>query len=212
MSRPVDERLRELAEDVEQVRLAPAADVRARGLRRARRRRAGAAAAAAGLVLATGFGVTEVLRPGGGPGPLDPAATPPAGSASCAYPVSLALPEGPGSVVIQVFAGAGPASQADQVVQQLTERGFAASDTPGSDPAAGSGGTAAVLRYGPGAIGASSLVRALIGDDVVMAFDPRRAGSTVDVVLGAGFRRLATATEVNQALAQTGVPTRPPGC
>ena len=98
------------------------------------------------------------------------------------------------------------------MVQELGERGFTARNTPGGDPRAEAAGTAAVVRYGPGAIGAGTLVRTLIGGDVVMAFDPGRDGSAVDLVLGAGFRDLATTTEVNQALVQVGAPTRPPGC
>jgi hypothetical protein len=211
MSRPVRERLIELEKDVEQVLLAPAAAVRARGLRRARRRFAGTAVAVIALVGAAGFGLTGVIGSGGTPAPV-PAATPPAGSAGCAYPVDLSVPDSPGRVELRVLPGAGPAGQAAMAVQELGERGFTARETPGSDPAAEAAETAAVLRYGPGAIGASTLVRALIGGKAVMRFDPGRDGSAVDLVLGAGFRGLATPTEVNQALVEAGEPTPPPGC
>jgi len=220
MSRPVRERLVELEKDVEQVRLAPAAAVRARGLRRARRRLAGAAAAATALAAAAGFGLTGVLGPGGAPGPVATPQSPspvavtarPTGSAGCRYPVDLSLPDSPARIELRVFPGASPTGQAGLVVQELGERGFTARDTPGSDPRAEAAGTAAVVRYGPGAVGASTLIRALIGGDVVMAFDPDRYGEAVDLVLGAGFRSLATASEMNQALAAGGEPTRPPGC
>ena len=220
MSRSVRERLVELERDVEQVLLAPAAAVRARGLRRARRRLAGTAMSAAALAAAAGFGLTSVLGPGGISAPVATQQSPspfagtaqPTGSAGCRYPVDLSLPDDPGRIELRVFPGAGPAGQAALAVQELGERGFTARDTPGSDPDAEAAETAAVVRYGPGAIGAGSLVRALIDGEVVMGFDPGRGGSAVDLVLGAGFRSLATATEVNQALAAGGEPTRPPGC
>jgi hypothetical protein len=56
------------------------------------------------------------------------------------------------------------------------------------------------------------VVRALVSGDVVMKFLPDRGGRTIDLVLGSGFRRLATTTEVNMALVEFGEPTRPPGC
>ncbi|RSM51744.1 hypothetical protein DMB66_41215 [Actinoplanes sp. ATCC 53533] len=176
--------------------------------------------AATALAAAAGFGLTGLLGPGGTPVPVATPQSPspfagtarPTGSASCRYPVDLSLPDSPARIELRVFPGAAPAGQAGPVVQELGERGFTARDTPGSDPRAEAAGTAAVVRYGPGAVGASTLVRALIGGDVVMAFDPGRDGEAVDLVLGADFRSLATPTEMNQALAQAGEPTRPPGC
>ena len=205
MSRPVRERLMELSADVDRVRLAPAAAVRARGRRRTRRRRATTAAALATVVVAGGFGLTSVV--GGGPDPV--ATLPAAPSSSCRFPVDLTLPGAPGDVVVEVVGGS---EQAGQVAGELGNRGFQASGQGWIDPDSDARGQVAVLRYGPQAIGAATVVRAVVNGAVVMRFVPDREGRTVELVLGSDFDRLATTTEVNRNLAEYGAPTRPPGC
>lgn len=198
MSRPVRERLVELSAEVEQVRLAPAADVRARGRSRARRRVAATGAGLAVLVAAGGFGLTKVAA-----NEPDTTAAAPPPSLSC----DVTLPDDPSGVVIRVVGDRnGP------VALDLMNRGFAADGRPGPDPDAGSPGPVAVIRYGPQAIGAATLVRALVDGDAVMKFLPDQTGRTVDLALGQDFGRLSTTTEVNQKLAEAGEPTRPPGC
>ncbi|MEU8607066.1 hypothetical protein AB0C29_03570 [Actinoplanes sp. NPDC048791] len=205
MSRPVRERLVELSADVDQVRLAPAAAVRARGRSRARRRRVGTAAALATVVVAGGFGLSSVA--GGDPSPV---ATLPAGPSSrCAFPVDLKLPDNPGDVVIKVV---GRSDLVGATAIELGHRGFVASELRSFDPDADNAGPVAVLRYGPQAVGAATVVRALVSGDVAMKFLPDRGDRTIDLALGTGFRRLATTTEVNMALVELGEPTRPPGC
>ena len=87
MSRPVRERIVELELDVRQVRLAPAAEVRNRGTRRARRRLAGTAVALAALVAAAGFGLSAVAAK---PSP------PPDNTAAAPCPgLDLRLPDDP---------------------------------------------------------------------------------------------------------------------
>ncbi|MFI7541355.1 LytR C-terminal domain-containing protein [Actinoplanes sp. NPDC049599] len=205
MSHPVRERLAELAVDVDQVRLAPAADVRARGRTRARRRRAGTAVALVTVVAAAGFGLASVT----GRTP-EPVATPPAGPrVSCRFPVDLNLPHTPGELDVQVYAAA---LQAGAVTAELDRRGFTATGHSLIDRETGTVGTVAVIRYGPRAIGAAGLVRALVGGDAVMQFSPDRDGRAVDLVLGTEFQRLATSTEMNTALLAAARPTAPPGC
>jgi len=204
MSHPVRERLVELAADVERVRLAPAATVRARGRSRARRRWAGTAAALA-LVATAGFGLTSVA--GDDPGPV--ATLPDVPSSTCPVPADLTLPGDPAEVVINVVGGT---SRVGQVTLDLRHRGYSATALERSDPDSGHPGPVAILRYGPRAIGAATLVRALVHGDVVMKFLPDRETRAVDVALGADFGRLASATEVNRKLVTLGLPTRPPGC
>lgn len=197
MSRPVRDRLTDLAADVEQVRLAPAADVRARGRSRARRHRAGTATA---LAVAAGFGVSTLAdrdRP--------PAATTPAAPPASCVPADLSLPGDLGSVVINVFGDPGP------VTGQLDRRGFSATARPGPGGNSSTGGATAVLRYGPRAIGNATVLRAFVDGDAVMQFEPARPDRTVDLVLDADFPGLASATKVNQNLVAAGEPTRPPG-
>jgi hypothetical protein len=205
MSRPVRERIAELEADVQHLRLAPAAAVRARGRSRARRRRAGTTAALAVVVGAAGFGVVSLT--GGSTG--DRIATSPAApSATCAIPADLALPADPAAVVIKVV---GRSDQVSRVTIELGQRGFSASELHFTDPDADRPGPVAVLRYGPRGIGSATVVRALIDGDVVMKFQPDREVRTVDLALGADFRRLATATEMNRSLVELGAPTSPPG-
>jgi len=206
MSRPVRERLVELSADVEQVRLAPAAAVRARGRSRARRRRAGTAAALATVVVAGGFGLSSVAG-----GDASPVATLPAGPSSsrCSFPIDLTLPDDPADVVIEVV---GRSERLAQVTIDLKHRGFVATERQAVDPDTDGSGPVAVIRYGPQAVGAATVVRALVHGDVVMKFVPDRGSRTIDLALGADFDRLATTSEVNTALVRFGQPTRPPGC
>jgi hypothetical protein len=79
--------------------------------------------------------------------------------------------------------------------------------TTGGDPAA-----TTTVRYGPAAIGAATVVRAMVHGDVSMNFDPGRPDDTIDLTLGSSFSRLATTSEVNQNLAAAGKPSAPPQC
>ncbi|WP_433722616.1 LytR C-terminal domain-containing protein [Actinoplanes sp. CA-051413] len=205
MSRPVRERIAELEADVEQLRLAPAAAVRARGRSRIRRRRAGTTAALAVVVAAGGFGLTSLTRDD--PAPV--ATLPAAPSSRCSFPIDLTLPDDPAAVVIDVV---GRSERTAPVTIELKHRGFAATERKSFDPDADNSGPVAVLRYGPQAVGAATVVRALVHGDVVMKFLPDRGSRTIDLVVGADFDRLATTTEVNMALVEFGEPTRPPGC
>ena len=209
MSRPVRDRIVELELDVRQVRLAPAAAVRARGSRRARRRLVGLTVAVAALVTAGGFAVTDVVPKLTTPGTQ--ANGPVAGPVPCPS-VDLQLPDDPANVEIRVFAGARTAAQAAEVAEELGRRRFSATSTPGTDPAAGTAMTVAVVRYGPSAVGTAAFVRTLVLGEVVMKFDSSRKGRAVDLVLGVRYQQLATATEINRALAEAGEPTVPPQC
>lgn len=208
MSRPVPEQLRDLAEDVRRVRLAPAADVRARGRSRARRRVAMTAAAAAVVLAAGGLGLAGVLTPPPGPsaGPV-PAARPDHCPA-----VDLRLPDDPGSVEIRVSPGTAPAAAATAVVGDLEARGFRATAAGAGEQVGGPAGAAAVLRYGPRAVGPATLVAALVHGSSRMIFEPGRPDRAVELTVGPAFTRLNTTTEVNQALVTIGRPTSPAQC
>ncbi len=66
----------------------------------------------------------------------------------------------------------------------------------------------AVLRYGPKGVGSAHLLRAYFLNDAKRDYDPKRTDDTVDVVLGNGFRQLASPTEVNQSLVESPVAPR----
>lgn len=69
----------------------------------------------------------------------------------------------------------------------------------------------AVLRYGPKMVGAAQVVNAYFLNAATLEFDIKRTDTTVDVVLGPSFRKLATQTEEKQALAAAGRATPPNG-
>ncbi|MCM4080851.1 LytR C-terminal domain-containing protein [Paractinoplanes hotanensis] len=195
MPQPAHERLRELENDVRDLRLLPAAAVRDRGRRRGRRQLA--AWTVAGAVVATTAGAAIAW-------PRPDTTTPVAGRPplNCI----LALPENPADVRLRVVDGGAAAGRLEAVVSDLRARAFTVS-TGAASPA----GTT-TLRYGPASVGAAALMRAELHGDVAMRFDPARSDDTIDVILGPSFDRLATPTEVNQNLVTAGKPTAPAEC
>jgi LytR cell envelope-related transcriptional attenuator len=69
----------------------------------------------------------------------------------------------------------------------------------------------AILRFGPKTVGAAHLLRAYFLDQATPEYNPRRTNDIVDVVIGTGFKQLATTTEVNQSLVELGEPEVPAG-
>jgi LytR cell envelope-related transcriptional attenuator len=196
MSRTLPDRLRQLDTDLDDLRVLPAATVRARGRRRAHRRLVGAVAAVAAAAGTTGV-MMILVRPEQPPvttaGPSAPACT-------------LALPADPAQVRVRVIDGGAPAGPADAVAGLRDRRLTVLTGTPAKTT------DATAMRYGPEAVGAASLLRAYLPGEVIMSFDARRAGDTIDLTIGSDFTRLASPTEVNQALVAAGEPTAPPGC
>lgn len=114
----------------------------------------------------------------------------------------------PKDVKVTTIDATGTASMTSSVTQQLRNRQFQVTQSKRSeDPI----DEVAVLRYGPKAVGSAWLLKAYFLNKAETAFDIERTDDTVDLVLGSAFKKLATATEVGQALAQLGRPTEPPG-
>jgi hypothetical protein len=221
MSRFVHDRLQELEAEVRDLKLLPAADVRARGRRRGRRQLA--VLTAAGAVVAITVGVAfarphQQLPPAGD----QPASNQSANNQSAnnqsannqsasghpAIGCVLALPGSPAEVQIRVLDGGAPAGVLDATTSALRERGFKTlNGATGHRPAG-----AATVGYGPAAIGAATLVRAAVHGESTMSFDPARRDQAIDLTLGPSFTRLATATEMNQNLVAGGEPSAPPEC
>jgi hypothetical protein len=202
MSQPVHERLRELEAEVQQLPVRPAAAIRARG--RTRGRRQLAAWTTAGVVVTATAGTALAW-------PHHRDATPlvyggaPAPAVRCV----LTLPNDPSAVRIRVLDGGAPAGLRDSVAAQLDNRKFTVQvGTTDPEPAAG----AAALRYGPAAIGAATVVRAMLHGTVTMTFDPDRRDDTIDLAVGPAFTRFGTPTEINKNLARAGEPSAPPQC
>ena len=216
MSRPIRDKMLGLDADLDAVRFPEASTIRARGKRRARRRAAAGAAVTTATALA-GVGIAvSVLSPQGTSGGTVGAASPDgdrgaAPQPSCvtlSSPVDLALPADPGRVTVRVTGPAGDPQRPAELADGLRARGFAV----GGDAAPGGERvTGTVIRYGPSAIGAASLLGAYLDGPVAMVFDAGRAGRTVELVLGEPAVRLRSATEVNRALVRVGEPSRPAG-
>ena len=203
MSRPVEERIRQLEAEVEHLQLLPAADVRARGRRRGRRQLAATIAAVA-VVATTGGVVATLERPRPRPQTAAPAGVPPV-VVAC----HLGLPDSPEAIRVRVFKGKDAAGWEDEAAEMLRKRRFTVVGDIGSKeyiPAT------TTLVYGPAAIGAATVLRAEVHGRVKMWFDADLPGDTVDLTFGRDFVRLNSTTEVNQALVTTGEPSAPPEC
>ncbi|MEV4703976.1 LytR C-terminal domain-containing protein [Actinoplanes sp. NPDC049316] len=197
--------LLDLADDVRRAPLAPAAAIRARGRARARRR---TTLAAAGLTLvAAGAGTVVVRTTGDRPSPGSP--PPAAAPADPCAGLDLRLPDDPSQVAVRVLDGAATAGLDRTVVRDLHERRFTKAVAAGE--AAERTDAVAILRYGPAAVGDAVVLRAMVRNRAVMQFDPSRDG-VVEMVIGDGFRELATSTQINQALVEAGEPAAPPEC
>lgn len=168
-----------------------------------RRRRTVVTVFAAVLVLAAGFGVTRTL--------LQPGRAPVGSTAVCPpglVPVNLRLPP-PGEINVSVFNATNRDNLARSVGTQLTNRGLHVVQT-GNYSGELDQADVTVLRFGPAAYGAAWVLRSYVHDEVHSDFDINRPGDTVDLVLGNGFRELASPTEVNRLIARLGPPQPPP--
>ncbi|WP_250036349.1 LytR C-terminal domain-containing protein [Paractinoplanes maris] len=201
MPLPLADRLRQLETDVRDLDVLPAAAVRARGRRRRVTATVGTVAA-----VATAAGVTATLAWPQQNAPVLPGPAADRPALTC----DLSLPGGPEQVRLRVFDGGAPAGVTGSTAGQLRGLSFTVLTLAGGPTEAPITGSATV-RYGPAAVGAAALVRAYLPGAALM-FEPGRTDGTIDVTLGPAFDRLATATEVNQALAAGGEPSPPPQC
>lgn len=121
---------------------------------------------------------------------------------------NIALPD-PKDVKIRVLNATGRPGRAASVADDFRNRKFQVLQTGNAKAGVDE---VAVLRYGPKAVGAQHLLRAYFLDQANAQYDPKRKDDVVDVVIGNGFRQLATSTEVNQSLVELGGrPELPPG-
>ncbi|MBV1851505.1 LytR C-terminal domain-containing protein [Catellatospora sp. NEAU-YM18] len=124
-------------------------------------------------------------------------------------PANLKLPEAESDVNINVFNATNTPNLATNVASDFTNRKFKVKKV--GDEKKKLPDTVAVLRYGPKAVGAAQLLRAYFLDDAENQFDIHREDDIIDVVIGGGYRQLATPTEMRQAVAQLGNPEAPDG-
>jgi hypothetical protein len=114
-------------------------------------------------------------------------------------------------VKIKLYNASGGVVSTGSFANTLAHRGFQVSTAnPGEEPQAPLS-EVAVVRYGPKAVGKAWVVQAYFINDVTPEFQIKRPDDVVDVVIGSGFKKLATVSEVKQALWQVGRPLAPPG-
>lgn len=149
------------------------------------------------LLLAVGTGGFWVTRD-----PVHPVA------AACptASPTPAAVLPEPGQVRVVVLNGTPRVGLAKVVAEQLAARGFVVvrqDNYPSAQPGA------SVVTYAPGAADAATVLAREVAGARVSATGTAPAG-TVQVVLGADFRRLATRAEVAAAAARPLITTASP--
>lgn len=194
----VHEGLQDMTAEVRDLRVPPAAAIRARGDRRRRRRLAAVTAAGAVAVITAGAAVAA--WPQHRPAPAPPGDQTAASQRS--YTCLTALPDDPAKIRIWVSGNA-----PQKAVAELRQRGFSVVGTTNAPATSGT-----TLHYGPLSVGTATLLRAAVHGEVAMVFQSNRDGDTIDLTLGRDFTRLATTTELNRAMAGIGEPTPPPGC
>ena len=135
---------------------------------------------------------------------------------SCApgeVPAHNDMPDKP-QVKINVFNGTSRLDLAADIGGQFKNRGFVVGKMETAQPRADGKpyDNIATIVYGPDAVGAAYEVSAyFLANQATMAFNIKRKGSEVDVILGNAFQQLATSTEVNQSIAIIGRPPLEPG-
>ncbi|RAO02556.1 hypothetical protein GAR06_01642 [Micromonospora saelicesensis] len=110
-------------------------------------------------------------------------------------------------VKINVFNATDQPGLAHTVADEFSNRQFQVKKT-GNEKKVNS---VAVLRYGPKGVGSAHLLQAYFLNNATPGYDPKRTDDIVDVVLGNNFQQLATTTEVNQSLGDSGPPEAPKG-
>jgi hypothetical protein len=120
----------------------------------------------------------------------------------------VTLPDDPAEVTIKVFNGTTTTGLAEKVSNEFANRRFTV-QKPSESKTKYKG--VAEIRYGPDTVGKAQLLRAYFLAKSRMAYNPKRKGTVIDIVIGSQFQQLATTTEVNQSLVEVGEPTLPPG-
>ncbi|MFI7599908.1 LytR C-terminal domain-containing protein [Actinoplanes sp. NPDC049681] len=120
----------------------------------------------------------------------------------------LRLPKGPKEVTVKVLNGTRTQGRARDVSAEFANREFKV-EKPGENKKHFD--EVALLRYGPAAVGDAQLIQAYFLGDATRAYDPKRKGAVVDVVIGERYRQLGTTTEVKQSLGILGEAQLPPG-
>lgn len=122
-------------------------------------------------------------------------------------PVNLAMPK-PQDVEVRVYNATKEPGLASQVKADLEEYGYKVVETDDKDV---EGLTASArIVYGPNSLGAGHVLSAYFLN-AERKFDPERDDTSVEVIIGEGFRQVNTESEKVQSLGEIGRPTAPAG-
>ncbi|MFG1868238.1 LytR C-terminal domain-containing protein [Micromonospora arborensis] len=152
-------------------------------------------------VLALAFVVTAIVRDS--QGNAGTAAGCPDG-----WPLADLTLREPKDVKINVLNATDEAGRAGTVADDFRNRKFQVQKVGNAPKGVAN---VAVLRYGPKAVGSAHLLQAYFLNNAKWDYDAKRTDDVVDVILGNNFQQLATTTEVNQSLGDSGPPEAPKG-
>jgi hypothetical protein len=114
-------------------------------------------------------------------------------------------------IKINVYNGTTRVGLAGQVADDFRSRKFNVGKV-GDLKAKYKGNAPAQLVYGPKEVAAAAtVVNAYFLGQAELKFEVKREDQVIDVILGPKYQSLGTPTDVNQALAQLGNPSPPPG-
>jgi hypothetical protein len=111
-------------------------------------------------------------------------------------------------IKVNVFNGTSTPGLAQTVADEFRNRGFTVGKV--EDAPQKYDGTAK-LGYGRNEIAAAAVINSYFLAKAEYTFDLKRTDDVVDVTIGSAYTKLGTKTEVNQAQAQIGNPSPPPG-
>jgi hypothetical protein len=111
-------------------------------------------------------------------------------------------------IKVNVFNGTSTVGLANTVADEFRNRGFTVGKV--EDAPQKFDGTAK-LAFGRNEVAAAAVINSYFLVKADYAFDLKRTDDVVDVTIGAQYTKLGTKTEVNQAQAQIGNPSAPPG-
>ncbi|WP_127361429.1 LytR C-terminal domain-containing protein [Actinacidiphila soli] len=136
----------------------------------------------------------------------------PSAASAAASPASTALPE-PGAITINVFNATSKSGLAKDTADQLAARGFKIGTFGNAPPEYDRKvKQSALLLGGPKATAALKVVSAQVTGTVTKV-DAKRSGTTVDVMIGKGFKKLSAEKAAAKALKvlATASPSPAPG-
>lgn len=130
----------------------------------------------------------------------------PSGCPEDAVIANLQLPEEE-QIKLRIIDASGGTVEAASLATDMKHRGFQVEEAGRAQAVK----DVAILRYGPKGVSSAWVVQAYFLGEATDDFQIKREDNVVDLVIGAGFQKLATSTEVIFHLGQNGRPTAPPG-